>query len=156
VDKLFNKSLTIRAQDSFNERPVASVKVKDLMVSCLLIGQNANESHHIAGLMAQLGVACQTLTEIEPAIRHCHENKPDVVMLDATSLPEAKEFLRLVRYQNRNTGRPVVIVYATEANVTQMADSILNGASEFMVVPFDMDLLRFKLTQSGVLLAAAA
>jgi DNA-binding NtrC family response regulator len=156
VDKLFNKSLTIRAQDSFNERPVASVKVKDLMVSCLLIGQNANESHHIAGLMGQLGVACQTLGEIEPAIRFCHENKPDVVMLDATSLPEAKEFLRLVRYQNRSTGRPVVIVYATDVNVTQMADSILNGASEFMVVPFDLDLLRFKLAQSGVLLAAAA
>lgn len=156
MEKLFNKSLTIRAQDSLNGRPVASVKVKDLMVSCLLIGGNELESGHIAGLMGQLGVVCQRIGEIEPAIRYCHENKPDVVMLDATSLPEAKEFLRLVRYQNRSTGRPVVIVHATEANVTQMADSILNGASEFMIVPFDLDLLRFKLTQSGVLLAAAA
>jgi two-component system, chemotaxis family, chemotaxis protein CheY len=121
-----------------------------------LIGQNVGESRRIAGLMEQLGVACQTLDEVEPAIRHCHENKPDVVMLDASSLPQAKEFLRLVRYQNRATGRPVVIVYATEANVAQMADSILNGASEFMIVPFDLDLLRFKLSQSGVLLAAAA
>lgn len=126
------------------------------MVSCLLVGQNGEESGHIAGLMRQLGVVCDVMTEIEPAIRYCHDNKPDVVMLDATSLAEAKEFLRLVRYQNRSTGRPVVIVYATQVNVTQMADSILSGASEFMVAPFDLDLLRFKLSQSGILLAAAA
>lgn len=156
MEKLFNKSLTIQAQDSIQLRVLPPAKVKGLMVSCLLIGQNAQEGRHIAGLMEQLGVTCHSLDEIDTAIRHCHENKPDVVMLDASSLPQAKEFLRLVRYQNRATGRPVVIVYATEVNVAQMADSILNGASEFMIVPFDLDLLRFKLTQSGVLLAAAA
>ena len=40
--------------------------------------------------------------------------------------------------------------------MAEMGESILNGASEFMMVPFDLDLLRFKLTQSGVLLSAAA
>jgi DNA-binding NtrC family response regulator len=126
------------------------------MVSCVLIGKNAVETRLVAGLMTQLGVTSHTVSDIEPAIRHCHENKPDVVMLEASSLPQARDFLRLVRNQNRNTGRPVVIVYAREAHVAQMADSILNGASEFMVMPFDLDLLRFKLVQSGVLLAVAA
>jgi two-component system, chemotaxis family, chemotaxis protein CheY len=126
------------------------------MVSCLLVGQNQDESRHIAGLMSQLGVSSHALADIEPAIRYCHDNRPDVVMLEASSLPQAQKFLRLVRYQNRSTGRPVVIVYSTEANVAQMAESILNGASEFMIMPFDLDLLRFKLMQSGVLLATAA
>lgn len=126
------------------------------MVSCLLIDKNPQERGHISGLLDQLGVVSHQLSDMEAAIRFCHENKPDVVMLDASALPEAKEFLRLVRYQSRNTGRPVVILYATSASMAEMGDSILNGAAEFMVVPFDLDLLRFKLQQSGVLLAAAA
>jgi DNA-binding NtrC family response regulator len=156
VEKLFNKSLTIRAQDSTGARTVACFESEVVMVSCLLIGKDAVETRLVAGLMTQLGVASQTLSDIEPAIRHCQDNTPDVVMLEASSLPRAPEFLRLLRQQNRSTGRPVIIVYAREANVAQMADSILKGASEFMVMPFDLDLLRFKLTQSGVLLAVAA
>ena len=88
-------------------------------------------------------------------------DKFEIVALTARSdlktlAAQANEFLRLVQHQNRNTGRPVVIHYACETSMAQMGDSILNGASEFMMVPFDLDLLRFKLTQSGVLLAAAA
>jgi two-component system, chemotaxis family, chemotaxis protein CheY len=126
------------------------------MVSCLLIDNTPIERDRISGLLDQLGVVSHQLSDIEAAIRFCHDNKPDVVMLDVSALPHANEFLRLVRYQNRNTGRPVVILYASDASMAQMGDSILNGASEFMMVPFDLDLLRFKLTQSGVLLAAAA
>jgi PleD family two-component response regulator len=126
------------------------------MVSCLLIGQSTHECRHISGLLDQLGVTTHVLTAIEPAVDYCHDNKPDLVMLEANSLHVAQDFLRLVRHQNRSTGRPVVIVYAAEANVALMAESILNGASEFMIMPFDLDLLRFKLTQSGVLLAVAA
>jgi DNA-binding response OmpR family regulator len=130
--------------------------VKDLMVSCLLIDKNPGERARVSGLLDQLGVVSHQLTDMEAAIRFCHENKPDAVMLDASALPEAKEFLRLVRYQSRSSGRPVVILYATETSMADMGDSILSGASEFMMVPFDLDLLRFKLQQSGVLLAAAA
>jgi two-component system, chemotaxis family, chemotaxis protein CheY len=126
------------------------------MVSCLLIDNNTYERGRISGLLDQLGVMSHQHSDMEAAIRFCQDNKPDVVMLDASALPHANEFLRLVRYQSRNTGRPVVILYASDASMAQMGDSILNGASEFMMVPFDLDLLRFKLTQSGVLLAAAA
>ena len=126
------------------------------MVSCLLIDQNAAERTRISGLLEQLGIGCTQLADVEEAVQFAHENKPDVVLLDASALPRAKEFLRLVRYQSRNTGRPVVILYATETSMMEMGESILNGASEFMMVPFDLELLRFKLTQSGVLMAAAA
>ncbi len=128
----------------------------DLMVSCLLIDKNLEERSRISGLLDRLGVNSHQHSDMETAIRFCHENKPDIVMLEASALPEAKEFMRLVRYQSRNTGRPAVILYAIDASVAEMGDSILNGASEFMMVPFDLDLLRFKLQQSGILLAVAA
>jgi DNA-binding NtrC family response regulator len=132
------------------------LKVKDLMVSCLLIDQNEVARSHISGLLTQLGVVSSRLADVEEGIRFCHDNQPDVVLLEASALPRAKEFLRLVRQQCRNTGRPIVIFYAAEANMDQMGESILSGASEFIMAPFDLDLLRFKLVQAGVLTAQAA
>jgi DNA-binding response OmpR family regulator len=126
------------------------------MVSCLLIDQNIAERQRISALMKQLHIACHMLSEVEAGIRFCHENRPDVVLLEAAALPRAQEFLRLVRQQSKTSGRPIIILYATAASMAQMGESILNGAAEFMMVPFDLALLRFKLTQSGVLLTAAA
>ncbi len=126
------------------------------MVSCLLIDENAVARNDISGLMARLGVTTSQLADVEEGIRFCHENQPDVVLLEATALPQAKEFLRLVRHQGVATGRPIVILYATSADMSVMGESILSGASEFIMAPFDLDLLRFKLMQSGVIVAEAA
>lgn len=126
------------------------------MVSCLLIDENIVSRNSVSGLLAQLGVSTSHLSDVEEGIRFCHENRPDVVLLEATAMPRAKEFLRLVRHQGAMTGRPIVILYASSADMSVMGESILSGASEFIMAPFDLDLLRFKLTQSGVLQARAA
>lgn len=126
------------------------------MVTCLLIDENATARRNLEALMAQLGVVSAQLADVEEGVHYCHANRPDIVMLEASALPRAKEFLRLVRYQCRNTGRPVIIFYADEANMSAMGESILSGASEFLMAPFDLELLRFKLVQAGVLVAAAA
>jgi PleD family two-component response regulator len=126
------------------------------MVSCLLIDENVTTRRNLCGLMQQLGIASAELSDAEEGVHYCHANRPDVVLLEASALPRAKEFLRLVRYQCSNTGRPVIIFYANEATMTGMGESILGGASEFLMAPFDIELLRFKLQQAGVLVAEAA
>jgi two-component system, chemotaxis family, chemotaxis protein CheY len=133
-----------------------SVKVKDGMVSCLLIDDNTAESARIAGLLGELGVHATALADMEEGIHHAHTNRPDVVLIETSTVPRAKEFLRLVRYQGRSSGRPVVIFYAASATMADMGEVILNGASEFMLAPFDLELLAFKLQQSGILVAEAA
>jgi two-component system, chemotaxis family, chemotaxis protein CheY len=132
------------------------LKVKATMASCVLIDENVAERSRIAALLNQLGISAHGISDVEEGIRYCHAQSPDVVLLDASALPRAKEFLRLVRHQSRLTGRPVVILYAHEADAAAMGDSILNGASEYLMLPFDLDLLRFKLMQAGVLVAEAA
>jgi DNA-binding NtrC family response regulator len=126
------------------------------MVTCLLIDENQAERSRIAGLLDELGVFTNVIPDVEEGVQFCLENRPDVVLLEASALPRATEFLKLTRIQNRETGRPVVILYAAHADMAQMGQSILSGASEFLMVPFDLELLRFKLTQSGVLMKNAA
>lgn len=126
------------------------------MVSCLLLEDNVLECARVTALLSELGIQCTTMVDVEEGIRFANANTPDVVLMEASTVPRAKEFLRLVRNQSRSTGRPVVILYASSASMADMGDGILSGASEFMMAPFDASLLEFKLVQSGVLKAKAA
>jgi DNA-binding response OmpR family regulator len=156
VEKLFNNSLTIKAQESMQERIFLFPKVNTVMVSCLLIDDNGVECARVSALLSELGIFCTTMTDMDEGVRFAHANTPDLVLMEATAVPRSKEFLRLVRYQGRNTGRPVVILYASSASIADMGESILSGASEFLMAPFDLSLLEFKLVQSGLLVAKAA
>lgn len=126
------------------------------MVSCLLLDDRELDCARITALLSELGIHCTAMVDIEEGIRFANSNTPDVVLMEASTVPKAKEFLRLVRNQNRDTGRPVVILYASSATMSDMGEGILSGASEFMMAPFDVSLLEFKLVQSGVLAARAA
>jgi DNA-binding response OmpR family regulator len=156
VENLFNNSLTIKAQDSWKARYCLRLKVKTVMVSCLLLDDNELDCARITALLGELGIHCTAMVDIEDGIRFANSSTPDVVLMEASTVPQAKEFLRLVRNQNRDTGRPVVILYASSATMSDMGEGILSGASEFMMAPFDVSLLEFKLVQSGVLAARAA
>jgi PleD family two-component response regulator len=156
VEKLFNNSLTIKAQDSRRSRYCLRRKVMTVMVSCLLLDEKELDCERVSGLLGELGIRCTAMVDIEEGFRFANANTPDVVLMEASTVPRAKEFLRLMRNQSRDTGRPVVILYATSATMSDMGEGILNGASEFMMAPFDVSLLEFKLVQSGVLAARAA
>lgn len=121
------------------------------MVSCLLIDRNAGERQRLSGFMAELGFACTALLGAEDGIRFCLDHQPDVVVMEASALDDAREFLRVTGSTHRRTGRPVVILYADKPDFETMGESILEGAAEFLLKPFDRDLLKFKLRQSGVL-----
>lgn len=121
------------------------------MVNCLLIDKNASERQRLVGILSGLGLKCDERAGTEEGIRFCHERRPDVVVMEASGMTATKEFLRLVKYQGRTTRRPVVILYADTPDLEAMGETIMDGASDFLMMPFDGDLLRFKLEQAGVL-----
>jgi two-component system, chemotaxis family, chemotaxis protein CheY len=125
------------------------------MVSCLLIDRNAGERHKLSDLMAELGFDCTELPEAADAIRYCEMYRPDVVVMSAGSSDDALDFLRFAPGADSSDGRPVVIFYADTPDVETMGEAIREGAAEFLLKPFDRDLLKFKLRQSGVIPARA-
>ena len=126
------------------------------MVRCLLIDRHAAERQRIQSLLEPMGMSFDHCDGPEDGIRFCHEHRPDLVVMEVSELPAAKEFLRLVKYQGRSNGRPIVIMYSEKADLETMGGTILEGASEFLVGPFDRELLQFKLSQSGIAMAKAA
>jgi len=121
------------------------------MVNCLLIDKNPLERQRLQQMLGAIGFHCDERAGAEEGIRFCQESSPDVVVMEASGIKATKEFLRLVRYQGRTSRRPVVILYADRPNMEAVGENIIDGAADFLVKPFDRDLLLFKLEQAGVL-----
>jgi two-component system, chemotaxis family, chemotaxis protein CheY len=122
-----------------------------VMINCLLIEKNPTERLRLSQIISGLGLSCSESAGAEEGIKYCQDKQPDVVMMAATSAKDAKDFMRLVGYHGRRIGRPVIILYADQPDMIDMADSIMDGAADFLMKPFDRDLLQFKLQQAGVL-----
>ena len=118
---------------------------------CLLIDGDAGERAKVQNLMSNLGFDCAETKGADEGLRYCHEHQPDVVVMDAAQLPAARELLRLTRYQGKQSGRPVVILYSDRPDLESLGEFILDGAADFLVKPFNQDLLSFKLKQAGLL-----
>jgi two-component system, chemotaxis family, chemotaxis protein CheY len=122
------------------------------MVNCLLIDKNPVERQRLQKMLTGIGISCEERDGAEAGIRFCQEAHPDIVVMEASGVTAAKEFLRLVRYQGRTSNRPVVILYADKPNMESVGETIIEGAADFLVKPFDRDLLLFKLEQAGVII----
>ena len=85
------------------------------------------------------------------ALRYCNDNAPDVVMLSADTRGVApKELVKRLRFYAQGKP-PVVFLYAEHADTDMFGQTILEGAADVLMMPFDLDLLRFKLRQAGVI-----
>jgi two-component system, chemotaxis family, chemotaxis protein CheY len=121
------------------------------MVNCLLIDKDPEERQRLMQILSGFGLNCDELSCAEEGLRFCHERRPEVVVMEASAVSETKDFLRLVQYRGRASRRPIVILYANSPDMEAMGETIMEGAADFLMLPFDRDLLRFKLEQAGVL-----
>lgn len=121
------------------------------MVSCLLIDPDARERAHVKSLLDSLGMDCVSAPQADAVLNVRDGEVPDVIVMEASSLPAAKRFLKM-----RGRRPPVLLMYGRATGIDVINESIMNGVAEFLVQPFDLELLRFKLSQSGVLPRKAA
>ena len=124
------------------------------MVSCLLIDGNGSERGRLAAMLGDLGFACDEKSALPDAVDYARDSKPELILIEASQQSPAQEFLRLVSIAVPKQPKPVVIFYSDAPNMDDIGASILAGASDFLVRPFDRKLLKFKLQQAGFKLAA--
>ena len=118
------------------------------MGACLLVERDTAERQRLQGLLSGLGFACESVADASAALAYCRAHTPELVMMDAAAVDEARDVLRATR---GGAGGSVVILYASQPGIAAMGETILEGAAEFLLKPFDQDLLSFKLRQAGLL-----
>ena len=122
------------------------------MTRCLLIAESAKERGDLLPILKRLGLHCETREGMEEGIEFCDAQMPDVIIMEASVRPATREFLKMVRLRGQGQAAPIVILYASNPDMQAMGASILEGAAEFLVKPFNDSLMRFKLELAGVAL----
>ncbi len=81
----------------------------------------------------------------EVALEKCESRMPDVILLD-WNMPvmNGMDFLRSLRSRDGGNA-PSVILCTTESDVGHIREAIEGGANEYLIKPFDAEMLRMKL-----------
>jgi two-component system, chemotaxis family, chemotaxis protein CheY len=103
------------------------------------------------GMLEPLGF---TIAEAEDGVvarDYCKNTMPDLIMLDH-NMPNMNgmECLKEVRSLPDGT-KPKIIFCTTENEFTFIQNAIMGGADEFVMKPFDAEILKGKLQQVGLI-----
>ncbi len=87
----------------------------------------------------------------EEAIESCRRQLPDAILLD-WNMPkmDGYDFLRLLR-RLPGGDRPKVVFCTTENNVAHIARALHAGANEYIMKPFDKDIVEAKFQEVGLI-----
>ncbi len=87
----------------------------------------------------------------EAAIEACREQLPDAILLD-WNMPklEGFDFLRVLR-RLPGGDRPKVVFCTTENDVAHIARALHAGANEYIMKPFDRDIVEAKFQEVGLI-----
>jgi two-component system, chemotaxis family, chemotaxis protein CheY len=96
-------------------------------------------------------VARRILEELNFSIDECQRKVPDVVLLD-WNMPvmNGLEFLRTLRGAQIER-QPIVIFCTTENDLAHIRVAVDAGADEYIMKPFDRDIMEAKLVQVGLI-----
>ena len=87
----------------------------------------------------------------EEAIESCNKNLPDAILLD-WNMPkmDGYDFLRMLR-RLPGGDRPKVVFCTTENDVAHIARALHAGANEYIMKPFDKDIVTAKFQEVGLI-----
>ena len=119
--------------------------------SCLVVDDSRVIRMVARRILEQLGFQIAEAEDGKKALEACQKKMPDAILLD-WNMPVMTgiEFLRALRKTAGGTS-PVVVFCTTENDMSRIREAIEAGANEYIMKPFDRDILEAKLVQAGLL-----
>ena len=120
------------------------------MKSCLIVDDSKVIRMIVRNILENLDFQIEEAEDGEKALESCLRNMPDVILLD-WNMPVLNgiDFLRQLRATQGGDG-PVVVFCTTENDMARIREAIEAGANEYIMKPFDSDILEAKLAQVGM------
>ena len=119
--------------------------------SCLVVDDSRVVRKVARRILEGHGFAVREAADGQLALDACGEAMPDCVLLD-WNMPVMTgiEFLKALRAKY-GPDRPTVVFCTTETDMSFIEQAIEHGAQEFIMKPFDEEILIGKLAQVGLL-----
>ncbi len=120
------------------------------MKSCLVVDDSKVVRTVARKILEDLNFSVEEAADGQLACDACERNMPDVILLD-WNMPVMNgiDFLRKLRQMAGGDG-PVVVFCTTENDMAHVQEALAAGANEYIMKPFDSDIISSKLEQVGV------
>jgi two-component system chemotaxis response regulator CheY len=121
------------------------------MKSCLIVDDSRVVRKVARRILEELEFAIEEASDGQVAIEFCQRQMPDAILLD-WNMPVMSgiEFLRALR-KMRGGEAPVVVFCTTENDIKHIQEAVASGANEYIMKPFDTDIIQAKFQQVGLL-----
>ncbi|MEP9368273.1 response regulator [Xanthobacter sp. VNH20] len=121
------------------------------MKTCLVVDDSGVVRKVARRMLEDLSFSVTEAANGLEALAACDVALPDVILLD-WNMPVVDGLGFLTRLRARPAGLvPLVIFCSTENDLAHISTAIAAGANEYIMKPFDFDLLREKLEEVGAL-----
>lgn len=102
-------------------------------------------------ILEALDFECAEAGDGAEALAYCRADMPDAVLLDRNMpVMNGVDFLRQLRAEPRGT-EPVVMFCSADTELSIIHEALTAGADEYIMKPFDGDILGSKFEQMGLL-----
>ena len=118
---------------------------------CLVVDDSRVIRRMAADILKALGLRTAEAEHGGKAVEFCRTTVPEMVLLD-WNMPEMDGIscLKALRAMNLDP-RPIVVMCTTENSVSKIREALEAGADEYIMKPYDQDVLLDKLAQVGLL-----
>jgi two-component system chemotaxis response regulator CheY len=119
--------------------------------TCLVVDDSRVVRKVARRILEANGFAVAEAADGQIALDACRANMPDCILLD-WNMPvmDGLTFLRTLR-REFGPDNPPVVFCTTENDIGHIEAAILSGAQEYIMKPFDEDILTGKFAQVGLL-----
>jgi two-component system chemotaxis response regulator CheY len=121
------------------------------MKQCLIVDDSRVVRTIARRILQELQFATREAGDGQEALAACEREMPDVVLLD-WNMPvmNGLEFLKALR-QLPAGATPIVVFCTTENDLAHIEAALASGADEYIMKPFDSDIVQAKFAQVGLL-----
>jgi two-component system chemotaxis response regulator CheY len=124
---------------------------EDVMKNCLVVDDSSVIRKVARRILESLEFQISEAEDGEQALEHCRGRMPDAILLD-WNMPrmDGYEFLRSLRRMPHGDA-PKVVFCTTENDVAHIARALHAGANEYIMKPFDKDIVTAKFQEVGLI-----
>lgn len=121
------------------------------MKSCLVVDDSKVVRTVARKILEDLNFEIVEAADGQAAMDECNRQMPDAILLD-WNMPvmDGIEFLQLLR-KSAGGDVPMVVFCTTENDIEHIQRAISAGANEYIMKPFDSDIIQSKFSQIGLL-----
>lgn len=121
------------------------------MTTCLIVDDSSVVRKLASKLLKEIGFDCTEAADGDQAVELCRDKLPDVMLLD-WNMPVMNGIEAMKTFRAFPGGHDVKVIFiSTYSDMAHVEEAMKAGADEYIVKPFDRDVLKSKLRAVGIL-----